>query len=367
MKYTRIAFLLIGIIFLVGVSAAFSEFPCYYDDTTPDGKTCCVSIPNLQPENYNLLSGPRVVDIDETTGNLLVRGPLPLIVRKDPGKKGNCTDYSDWRFAYEEFNTLMPKRNSVAPVYFSDSKKGKLFRDMQNFSLDNYQVLDIALLDHGQPNQYEFEAIQREFGGKVNTCNASPLAEGTLHGRKANLISSEFKFCSNTGVDDACNTTIYNDVDNACSYKNRIDQIINLMTEKAPSGKPRLIYYHCALGSDRTGSVTIGYLQKTIPNMSFIHALRYAWYLGKENQFPDANWSVNPGAMNAALAYCQQIHGDCTIKEAPPIVLPGRDMHSHIPGQEDPVVIPTPTAVPVLVQTPVPGHYNPATSKDIQF
>jgi len=363
MNFPRIAILVLGIVLLVGTCGAFT---CYESPTSPDG-TCCLKIYNLDKANTVQISGPVVVDINEETGNLLVRGPLPLVVRNGSGQNGNCMNYPDWRFAYDEFTTMMPERNSVAPVYFTDSKKAALQQDMQDFHLDDYHVVDISFLDHAEINQLEFNTLLREFGGDSSTCNAS-LVEGTLHGQKANLISSKFVFC-NDGIDQACRDSMDNDIGDACSYASRISQIMTLMAEKDASGKPRLIYYHCVLGSDRTGSVTIGYLQKTIPTLSFVHAMNYAMYLGKENQGRDAVWSVNPGANNTAQAYCQMIQGDCTLQEAPRIILPGRDTHSHLPGQEDPVVAtPAPTAVPVPVQTPVPTRrYNPTDSGGADF
>jgi len=363
MNSYRISFLLIGLALLAASAGAFS---CFETPAAPDG-TCCLKIYNLQESNRAQLAGPVVVDYAESTGNLLVRGPLPLIVRNGTGQSGNCMNQSDWRFAYDELNTMMQnKKSSSAPAYFSDSKEAALLHDMQTFNLDDYRIIDISLLDHGDINSLEFDVLLREFGGVQSTCSAPP-AEGTIHGQKGNLISSAFAFCPS--IDQQCKDTIDGDVGDRCSYSGRIDQIITLMNEKDPSGKKRLIYYHCVLGSDRTGSITIGYLKKTIPSLSFVHAYRYAEYLGKETQGGDAIWPPNPAAKNAALAYCQKIGADCTENEAQRILLPGRDTHSHLPGQEDePVVTPAPTAAPAPVQTPVPaGRYNPAQSDEANF
>lgn len=362
MNYPRIPFLFIGLVLLTASAGAFT---CYESPTAPDG-TCCLKIYNLQESNRAQLAGPVVVDYAESTGNLFVRGPLPLIVRNGTGQSGNCMSQSEWRFAYDELNAMMQNKKTTAPAYFSDSKKGALIRDMQDFDLDDYRIIEISLLDHGEINSIEFDALLREFGGVSSTCSA-PLADGTIHGQKGNLISSAFAFCPS--LDQHCNDTIESDVGDSCSYSGRIDQIITLMNEKDPSGKKRLIYYHCVLGSDRTGSITIGYLQKTTPSLSFIHAYRYAEYLGKETQGGDAVWPPNPAAKNAALAYCQKIGADCTENEEHRILLPGRDTHSHLPGQEDePAVTPAPAAVPAPVQTPVPaGRYNPAQSDEANF
>jgi hypothetical protein len=358
----RIPFLVLSLVLLVGAASAFT---CYETPTAPDG-TCCLKIYNLQESNRAQLAGPVVIDYAESTGNLLVRGPLPLIVRNGTGQAGNCMNQADWHFAYDELNTMMQNKKTTAPAYFSDSKKAALISDMQDFNLDDYRIIDISLLDHGDINSLEFGVLLREFGGVQSTCSA-PLAGGTLHGQTGNLISSAFAFCPS--IDQHCKDTIDSDVGETCSFSGRIDQLITLMNEKDPSGKKRLIYYHCVLGSDRTGSITIGYLQKTITSLSFIHAYKYAEYLGKESQGGDAIWPPNPAARNAALAYCQKIGADCTEDEAHRVILPGRDTHSHLPGQEDePVVTPAPTTVPAPVQTPVPAvRYNPAKSDEATF
>lgn len=362
MNLFRTISLLLGIVLFVGTGNAFT---CYETPTAPDG-TCCLKIYNLQETNRAQLAGPVIVDYNEKTGNLLVRGPLPLIVRNGNGQAGNCMDQADWRFAYDEMNTMMQnKKSSSAPAYFPDSKKAALLHDMQDFRLDDYQIIDVSLLDHGEINSLEFGSLLKEFGNVSSTCSA-PLAEGTIHGQTGNLISSAFAFCPE--IDKSCKDSIDKDVGDTCSFANRIDQLTMLMNEKDPTGKKRLIYYHCVLGSDRTGSVTIGYLQKTVPSLSFIHGYKYAEYLGKESQGGDAVWPPNPAAKNAALAYCQAIGADCTTEEAARILLPGSDTHTHLPGQEDPVVTPVPTAVPVPVQTPVPmAPYNPARSDDVNF
>ncbi len=365
MNATRIAFLVLGVILMAGLVGAESTFTCQETPTAPDG-TCCLKIYNLQESNRIQLAGPVVVDYNEMTGNLLVRGPLPLIVRNGTGQAGNCQNQADWHFAYDEMDMMMQnKTSSSAPAYFPDSKEAALLHDMQDFRLDDYHIIVVSLLDHGDINSVEFGPLLRDFGNKFSTCTALPV-EGTIHGQKGNLVSSAFAFCP--VIDKSCNESIDNDGDNTCSFANRINQLTTLMSEKDPSGKKRLIYYHCVLGSDRTGSVTIGYLQKTIPALSFVHAYKYAEYLGKESPGDDAIWAPNLAAKNAALAYCQKIGADCTTKEAARIMLPGRDAHSHLPGQEDPVVTPAPTVVPMPVQTPVPAErYNPTESGDVNF
>ena len=76
------AALVIGCMLLIGTCGAFD---CYENTVSPDG-SCCLKIYNLQESNRAQLSGPVIVDYNETAGNLLVRGPLPLIVRNGAGQ-----------------------------------------------------------------------------------------------------------------------------------------------------------------------------------------------------------------------------------------------------------------------------------------
>jgi len=356
------AALFIGCFLLIGTCGAFD---CYESPASPDG-SCCLKIYNLQESNRAQLSGPVIVDYNETTGNLLVRGPLPVVVRNGTGQVGNCMDNSAWRFAYNEFNTMMQNRKSFAPAYFSTDKKMNLRQEMANFSLDNFEIIDIALLDHGEINALEFATLQQAYGGNYSSCS-DPLKDGTLFGQKANLVWSAFAFCKNPG--DSCNETIHTNVGDSCSYAQRIDQLTALMGGRDPiTDRKRLIYYHCVLGSDRTGSVTIGYLQNANRTLSFAHALAYARFLGKEYPGGDAIWPVNNDAQNAALSYCRMIGADCNMEESSRIMLPGRETHSHLPGQEDAVVKPGIQQTPVPAQTPVPPvRYNPARQDDVTF
>ncbi len=367
LNFTRYALLALGVLLLAGTCSA--GFSC--NEKGGNETNCCFNLYNLQHENKEQLYGPVVVDINESTGNMLVRGPLPLTVRTNKGQSGGCLNFSDWSFAYAEFNATMPLKNPNPPGYFTTDGKQKAFRAaMQDFNLDDYEIVDISLLDHKDYNTIEFGALARDFGGITTNCNATP-AETTLHGHTASLVSSTFVFCPTQGPDDTCRNAINNDdaVAGTCSFSGRIDQIIALMAqERGPSDKKLLIYYHCVLGSDRTGSVTIGYLQKTRPDMSFAHAMKYALYQGRESSNGGPTSNVNIGANLSAQLYCASIGADCSMKEAPRIFLPGSDTHSHLPGQEDAIATPVPTAVPVVVQTPVDiGRYNPSKNSGANF
>jgi hypothetical protein len=356
-----------SLIFLTGIVAAAEAVTCYEQPSSPDG-TCCFSRFNLQEENRMQLAAPTVVDYSESNGNLLIRGPMPLIIRDGKGNDpaiSRCKNQSDWQFAYDELGTMIGNQKTFAPVYFTDSKEAALKSDLQDFNLDNYHVIVVSLLDHGDINPTYFASEQKAFGGNYSSCS-DPLKEGNIHGQSGNLIWSTVGFCDG-GIDEKCKTILNTDTDTTCSYANLIEKLSTMMAEKDPSGKKRLIYFHCVLGTDRTGGVTIGYLQKTNPSMSFTDAVTYATHLGKESGMPP--WPPNAASQNLANAYCQKTGGLCNTGENTRVYLPGRDTHSHLPGQEDaPSVTPVPTPRPVLVQTPVPAvRYNPAKSDEVNF
>ncbi len=346
--------------------------PALAGDNNATDHTYCQGRFNLAMENKNQISVPTIVDINPVNGNLLVRGQIPLVVRDGPGNTAGCRKHDDWSYSYDGLNLLMQDKKAFVPAYFTGQngnaeKRAALQTAMGNFRLDDYEVIDISLLNTNSQNidMQEFATIGDAFGGAYSLCNATP-ADTTFHGRNGNAILSDFYFCKN-GADAAeCKKSMVMDLPNGetgktCSFASRIDQIAGLMagTAKDPA-KKRLIYYHCSQGSDRTGSVTMGYLQKTIPGLSYVHALTYAQFLGQESQGNGAIWPVAYGADTAALAYCRYIGADCTQTEAARIMLPGSDTHTHVPGQEDPVVTPAPTVVHVPAQTPVPaGRYSP--------
>ncbi len=112
-----------------------------------------------------------------------------------------------------------------------------------------------------------------------------------IHGQKGYLVWYPF------GSGDACedgaclnavldNDTVFNTTGRSCSQVNLIAKLDTLMEEKDPSGKKRLIYYHYNGGKDRTGAVTIGYLLRVHPEMSYCRALTYAEYLGRRSPPP---------------------------------------------------------------------------------
>ncbi len=290
-------------------------------DLSPDG-TDCYNRYNLQQVNWEYIAVPTVVDLNGENGNIFVRGPLPLVVRNGPGNcsaTGPCLNQSEWRFAYEELDSFI--RNGSAPAYFNDSKRDHLSSALRTFNLTDYQLIDISLLYDKQQEGMYLDSEKRAFGGNFSTCS-EPLKAGTIQGQKGYLIWSPLgmaNFCENG---TCLNTILYNDTVNnetglSCSLTSLIRQIDTLMKEKDPSGKKRLIYYHCNGGRDRTGAVTISYLLRGNPEMSYCQALKYAEYLGQTSpppQYFNGATVPLPSGQNMAHAYCTATNGhNCSL------------------------------------------------------
>jgi hypothetical protein len=287
---------------------------------TDPSRTCPVPVQdspyNLEQANGEYLAVPTVVDINVENGNLLMRGPLPLILRNGTG---NCPatspslNQSEWRFAYDELNGFV--RNASAPAYFSDAERNRLGTDFGAFDLADYEVIDVSLLSAGG-EMPDLGAEERAFGGNFSTCTG-PLDAGTLHGRRGYMIWSPLAFPM-TCMNASCASPLiytnnsYPDFGPSCSLMNLVSQLETLLKEKSPSGKKRLIYYHCTLGRDRTGAVTMSYILNRYPEISYCHALQYAENLGGTTRPPQYYHRATtplPQTQNLALAYCNAIRG----------------------------------------------------------
>jgi len=253
-----------------------------HSDCTADGATCCKNIYNLQEANRNQIAAPTVVDYSEATGNILVRGPEPIILRSGTVNTEGCLPSNEWRFAYDELNAMILHEKDVAPEYFTDSKKAALRADLQTFNLADYQFIDISLLNAGDSNKALFATETTAYGGdnSFSTCTGSTLNPATIRGGTGNLIWSNTIGCPNN--DESCiQARLWTNDDGFCSYADTVNNISVMMGQKDPSGKKRLIYVHCNHGADRTGGIVLGYLIKSNPSMSFGDALTYTHISGR--------------------------------------------------------------------------------------
>ncbi|MDD1693793.1 MAG: hypothetical protein LUQ71_03630 [Methanoregula sp.] len=325
-------------------------------DVSPDG-TNCHGVYNLQEENRDNFGPPTVVDINEANGNLLVRGPLPLIVRDGTDPSQGCRNKADWQFAYDNLNSMILAGKDVSPAYFTPAKKTALNAQMQSFNLSDYHVIDISLLNRGDNSDY-FDIENAAFGQKYSMCS-DKIADGTLRGQSANLIWSSVGGCSD---DASCRIVLYQDAGDLCSYNNLMAEISTLMAQKDPSGKKLLIYFHCTHGADRTGVVTMGYLMN-VTGLDYTDALKYTNNLGQETT--DHPHPVKDTYYTLATMYCRAI-GKC-----PAAGTPEAGGTSVLPVSTTIVTLvptPQPTVTAAPVQTAVPtSRYNPAAAGGTQF
>lgn len=327
-----------------------------HSDCTADGSTCCKNIYNLQEENRNFIAPPTVVDYSEATGNILVRGPEPIILRAGAGNTDGCQSSDTWRFAYNELNGMIQHEKNVAPEYFPESRKAALIADLQTFNLADYQFIDISLLNAGDSNKALFAAEQAAYGGEnsFSTCTGSTLIPATIRGGTGNLIWSNTIGCPTN--DAGCiQARLWTNNDGFCSYADTVNNISVMMGQKDPSGKKRLIYLHCNHGADRTGGIVLGYLIKSNPSMSFTDALTYTTYLGKKTNIN--RWTPEPGAQNLAKAYCKSINGLC---QASSETSGGTAITGPVTVMATLPATPQPVGTVAPAQTPVPSRYNPA-------
>lgn len=340
---------------------------CANNDLAADGTTCCYNRFNLQEENRQQLVPPTVVDINEVTGNLLVRGPMPLLIRNGAGNPPatmGCKDHDDWTFAKASLDGMIAKEKSFVPAYFTPGKSSTLTTEMKNFDLSEYQLIVISLVDNGAVDSQYLSIEQRDFGGASSQCSA-PLVPGTIDGQAGNLVISTTGFCNaNDPANAQCQVRLNQDADGFCSYANLITQIETLMKERDASGKKRLIYFHCVLGNDRTGGVTMGYLMKAF-GLSYVDAETFATNLGDP---AGRAHQPNAASRTLALAYCQLIKGSC------PAHIAGLTAESTSAVTAIPIIVPTtfvvpqPTGTIAPAQTPVPaGHYNPDAAGNSHF
>jgi hypothetical protein len=328
------------------------------DDTSPDG-TNCHGVFNLQEDSRQHFAAPTVVDINEANGNLLVRGPLPLIVRDGSDPTTGCRNKADWKFAYDNLNTMIQKERTQAPAYFSGTRKGILGTQMQDFDLANYHLIVVSLLNTADNTDF-FNVENAAFGENYSRCSA-PIVSGTVSNQPGNLIWSSTSGCPNDAV---CRQNLYADGGGICSYNNLMAEISTLMNEKDPSGKKRLIYYHCTHGADRTGAVTMGYLMN-VSGLSYADALKYTTNLGQESTgFPHR---PNDDILRLETMYCDAIGGKCPAGASSP----GAPVAGTTPVPTRtlaPVVTPPPSITTVPVQTVVPDKpYNPAVSGGVNY
>jgi hypothetical protein len=244
-----------------------------------------------------------IVDMDAKTGNILVRGNLPLV------KKGlnACYHGQDRCFAYDEINIKMKERMQQIDPHF-------------NFNIEEYDVIEFVLHDNvGNKDELSVEmntlglnldAIVNGYGYKwppyddggdwqPKTIYTSTLPENKLWGLTWwPVYACDTKPCDEIDTDRGLNK--YHFLDASAYLK-------ELLTTPASSGKKRLIYFHCIQGADRTGTLHIAYIMDNNPTLSFADAIDRAWKGKREgSDYPQLDYTqddVKPMCTYVGLAY----------------------------------------------------------------
>jgi hypothetical protein len=283
----------------------------------------CRVNPNYDPMEFK---GGRfaIVDIDKdtitNTGNILVRGNLPWL------KKNNSR--TDRYFAYEEIKTKMTERMKKIDPGLGDSF---------TFNIDNYEIVEFALHGGCQTGNYDDVIIEMKalgLGIDDIPCKAPINPAGcTIEGKpdyKWNpkeifksikeekkpwgLVWWPIPACTHTPCDDGAglSTTIalkdYKFLETSVYLK-------ELLTTRSASGKPRLIYFHCVTGCDRTGALHITYILdntdytfKQASEMAIMGAMIKKGHDGKNVNVKQLEEELIPMCNYASLAYryCQE-------------------------------------------------------------
>jgi hypothetical protein len=221
-----------------------------------------------------------IVDMDGATGNILVRGNLPLVKKT----MDECYPGEDRCFAYGEINAKMKERmRDINP-------------DAPEFDLENYDVIELVLHD-GAGNRPELDIEMKALGRNVTNiaCGATWLpyqncpewdpetmyAATDATKKLWGLIWWPMYPCGSKPCDD----TIIK-VDNSTETQIALDKfkfsqapahLKTLLTTHSTTAKKKLIYFHCIQGADRTGSLHLAYIMDQNPGITFADALDRVW------------------------------------------------------------------------------------------
>jgi len=259
-----------------------------------------------------------IVDVDKMTGNILVRGNLPLV------KKGTNACYlgQDRCFAYDEINAKMKERMQKIDSSF-------------DFNIEEYDVIEFVLHD-GAGNRPELTVEMNALGLDVKniTCGAKWLPYQGCDAWDPKVIYTSIKEekklwglvwwpmypcpnmpCDDTKkiVDDSTETEI---ALNRFHFNDASAYLKTLLTTRSDSGKKRLIYFHCIQGADRTGTLHIAYIMDNNPQLSFVDAIDRAWKGIREgSEDPQLDYKgddVKPMCRFVGIAYryCQEQNKD---------------------------------------------------------
>jgi len=206
-----------------------------------------------------------IIDYNATTGNLLVRGNLPLY---QPPSTPPAPPYP-YYFAYDDLNlaisTLLQQKpaNTVVPSSVAT-----------NFDLADYQLLVISLLDNQSSNDsVDLEIETGNFGANFSnlptqwpTYNPPAWAPTTILGTGSLEIGVS---SSGTTVSQSSGCQLvwwpfdsgFNELSSGFQFDGLVNYASTQLATQAPSGLTgTVIYVHCDSGVNRTGAFTTAYL-----------------------------------------------------------------------------------------------------------
>jgi hypothetical protein len=248
-----------------------------------------------------------VVDNDPVTGNILVRGNMPMI----NSVNGQCIDADKLKIAYEELNQALK------------SKVGG------GFDLRNHTLIDITLIDN-QSDLDQFDPELRSFGGTpVDLCREAQCADpcwppsmvckswtwGKFWGNgqittangpaPGNMVWWPLTACDASDISQ-CDKGLLVEENNGVkgwNFSGLVDSVLKEM-KSADKGK-KVIFFHCIQGCDRTGALAIGYRLKKAQQAGLPLTLREARDMGVK----EVNLTPNFGYYQLAAFYCQSLFG----------------------------------------------------------
>jgi len=157
-----------------------------------------VNADNCYYANFDMKNSPdflnpiAIVDIDTGTGNLMVRGPLPLTVRRGLGKNTPCLEQPDWSLAYDQMSDWIKNligQDGSCPSYFSADKCQKLKglnNSQQPFKLSDYKLIVVTLLEDKGTN---FNDLKTEMTAAGQNFPDDP---GQREALKRTLLGNQF-------------------------------------------------------------------------------------------------------------------------------------------------------------------------------
>jgi uncharacterized protein YifN (PemK superfamily) len=268
------------------------------------------SAPRYNPEFVD--GRVAVVDVDKATGNVLVRGSIPLT--------GDTREVKSYQ--YEAIKEIVKeKMKTLAPDF--------------HFEIADYDVIEFVLHDNATNAielNLEMNALGRSLDDIVNgygrkwlpydndsdwepeAIYTSTLAEKILGG----LVWWPMFACPSKPCD---NTTkkydgLYTETEVALDKMHFIGAsayLRTLLTTADGSGKKRLIYFHCVTGTDRTGALHITYILDNNPDLTFREAIgkaKIGAMQGSDVQQLDPVLVPLCTYVGLAYRYCQEKNND---------------------------------------------------------